>query len=39
MTKIPLTNTQYYALQGIVFILCFVGTICFVVALAALCSP
>jgi hypothetical protein len=36
MTKIPLTNRQYYALQAGVFLLCFVGTICAIIVLATL---
>jgi hypothetical protein len=36
MTKIPLTNSQYYALQAGVFLLCFVGTLCLYAVLIAL---
>jgi hypothetical protein len=36
MTKIPLTTTQYYALQAGVFLLAFVGTVCLALVLMAL---
>jgi hypothetical protein len=36
MTKIPLTRSQFYARQALVFILAFIGTICFLIVLMAL---
>jgi hypothetical protein len=36
MTKIPLTTSQYYALQVLVFLAAMVGTIAVLIVIAAL---